>query len=90
MTKAKYIVEHGAEWRKFAKKEACDALLRMIDDEGPARQLTKLAETDKLAGSAVFLNKISGWEELRALLAGLADVPETPADPEDKFEKPEI
>lgn len=90
MTKSEYLAEFGDDWRKFTKKTAFEALLRMIDDVSPSRQLTKLAETDKLAGSAVFLNKISGWEELRALLAGLAEQPKEAEEPSDKFAEPEF
>lgn len=90
MTKQEYLSEHGEDFRKFSKKDAFTALLRMIDDEGPSRKLTKLSETDKLNGSAVFLNKISGWEELRELLSTLTDQPKESPEPPDKFSEPEL
>lgn len=90
MTKTDFLKEHGAEWRKFARKPAFDALLTMIDDEGPARKLTGLTETDKLNGSPVFLNDICGWEKLRKLLNGLAAETDATPEAEDKYEKPEV
>lgn len=90
MTKTDFLKEHGAEWRKFARKPAFGALLTMIDDEGPARKLTGLTETDKLNGSPVFLNDICGWEKLRKLINGLADEPGESVEPKDKYDQPEV
>lgn len=67
---------HGSDWRKFAGKPMFAALLKVIDEQSPARSLPK-EPGDRLHGAAVYLNEIYGWEKLRSMLVQLADTPET-------------
>jgi len=66
MTKADFIKEWGADWRKLAGKPVFSALLSAIDDESPSRIITARSDADVLHGGPVLAAEIRGHERLRA------------------------
>ena len=89
MSKADFIKEWGADWRKLAGKPIFSALLSAIDDESPSRLLVTRSDADVLHGGPVLAAEIRGHERLRRFLVALADEPDKHFEPDDKFGEPE-
>jgi len=89
MKKSAFLQEYGPEWKKFARKPMFAALLSMLDDESPSREITTKGENDRLHGGAVFTNEIFGWEKMRKLIAELADSPMETKEIPDTYEHAE-
>ena len=78
MTKADFIKEWGADWRKLAGKPIFAALLSAIDDESPSRIIAVRSDADVLHGGPV-----------RAFLVSLSTEQEKHFEPADKFAETE-
>lgn len=89
MTRAEFIKEWGADYRKLAGKPIFTALLSAIDDESPSRVITARSDADVLHGGPVLAAEIRGHERLRAFLVSLANEQDKHFEPDDKFGEPE-
>lgn len=91
MTITDYREKYGADFYAQMQQPWFVALMALLDTNHPLRTLRNKGDGDKLAGAALYLSQIDGFEKAMEVFRALGEVqkPEPPPIP-DTFAEPEI
>lgn len=91
MTISEYREKYGADYEAQRNKPWFVALLMVIAARHPLKSLSLKSDGDKLAGAAVYLNRIDGYEKCAGIFDELDEnKPAEKPEPESTFEEEEI
>lgn len=75
MTTTEYREKYGADFKDNEGKPWFVALMQTLSDNHPLRALSRRLDGDKLAGAAVYLNDIGGYEKCLEVLKEISTEP---------------